>query len=66
MTDAKSANWKADGENDERKIDDLLPACVCDVAAREVVEENLDCGAREDFLFTISRSIGRPGNCADL
>lgn len=53
MTDAKSANWKAEGENDERKIADLLPACVCDVAARDVVEEILDGGPREDFLLTI-------------
>ncbi len=66
MTEAKSANWKADGENDDRKIDDLLPACVCDVAARDVVEEILDCGPRDDFLLTILGSIGRLWNCTDV
>lgn len=58
MTDAKSASWKADGEKDERKIDDLLPAFVCDVAASDVAEDILDCGPQDDFLLTILKPIG--------
>lgn len=64
MTDAKSANWNGEGEKDERKIDDLLPACVCDVAARDVVEDTLDCRPRDDFLLTIVRfNSTTPGLC---
>ena len=42
MTEANSDSWKCEGENEDRRIEDLLPVCVLEAAAGLAAEEILE------------------------
>lgn len=54
MTDANRESCNGEGENDDRRIDDLLAVCVVEDAAGFAVEETFDATPFGVFFLPIA------------
>lgn len=59
MTEANKESWRCEGENEDRRMEDLLAVCVFEDAAGFATEETLEDIALGAFLFPIIVEDGK-------
>ena len=57
ITEANSDNWNKEGQNDDLRIEDLLPLCVFGDAAGFVLEEMFEARAFCVLFFPIAMTV---------